>query len=473
MGGSLKIKQPGGTGRKDVTSHDFSDLIKRKSWEGFDERTKSAIEFFGQNGSRYNYAYFVRNIEMSAQERADLMDSAVPSDLISWAAFFGDCEHTVEKVDYGLRLTLTYNLFRVDHEKSDEKEAKEKKGVKAKGKEKESVSEDDDQLLLARASYFQSALGKALKSKEFFPSGGKLGFGCVHLYEDSELPAEDTSLPLQSKASTIHLKGSDALVAVAASSLGLMVSAMRFASAPDLGTWKLEHVPTPAIVERFGQYGWVDGGYVMRKVDMDGIADDLEGEPFSGEIMDYQDNDSEDDSTEVEWIIDRPNFRSYSERANYVSFVEEVSYSATGYYGNEASETNFYTYAALIVNIPPIDNAAREKLIKAAEVAPLDPSAVHGLKRTHMTAEEERMAFGQRFRGLRRPTANDAAIAAMELPQLKKEAQKLKIPIRGKSREELERLVSEAKVLKEAQQIEREEQARIKFFMDHYDSDDL
>ena len=30
---------------------------------------------------------------------------------ISWAAFYGDCEHDVQEVTSGHRVTLTYNLF--------------------------------------------------------------------------------------------------------------------------------------------------------------------------------------------------------------------------------------------------------------------------------------------------------------------------------------------------------------------------
>ena len=50
-------------------------------------------------------------------------------------------------------------------------------------------------------------------------------------------------------------------------------------------------------------------------------------------------------------------------------------YSATGYFGNEASETTFYTEAALVVKVPEFADGQR---------AQLDPSAVNELTKDHI-----------------------------------------------------------------------------------------
>jgi hypothetical protein len=42
-----------------------------------------------------------------------------------------------------------------------------------------------------------------------------------------------------------------------------------------------------------------------------------------------------------------------------IAHLHECEYSATGYFGNEGSETDFYTYGALHVAIPPYGEGPR------------------------------------------------------------------------------------------------------------------
>ena len=86
------------------------------------------------------------------------------------------------------------------------------------------VQLDPEAELAYRADHFYQALRSALSTADFKPSGGAIGFACVHLYEDRELPPVDTFLPTTTTASSPALKGADALVCVAASRLGLKVS---------------------------------------------------------------------------------------------------------------------------------------------------------------------------------------------------------------------------------------------------------
>jgi hypothetical protein len=43
-----------------------------------------------------------------------------------------------------------------------------------------------------------------------------------------------------------------------------------------------------------------------------------------------------------------------------IAHLHECEYSATGYFGNEGSETDFYTYGALHVVIPPYGEGPRD-----------------------------------------------------------------------------------------------------------------
>lgn len=46
-------------------------------------------------------------------------------------------------------------------------------------------------------------------------------------------------------------------------------------------------------------------------------------------------------------------------------FKRDLVYSGTGYYGNEASPTDFYTHAAIIINMPSLDDInIRKKLFE-------------------------------------------------------------------------------------------------------------
>ena len=81
---------------------------------------------------------------------------------IAYVAFYSDIEHEVLKVSSGCRVALTYNLYLVDSTP----------GVQAP-----SVVPN-----LRVIPNLQSALHKLLRSPEFLPHGGTLGFGLAHLY---------------------------------------------------------------------------------------------------------------------------------------------------------------------------------------------------------------------------------------------------------------------------------------------------
>jgi len=103
---------------------------------------------------------------------------------LAYVAFYGDVEHEVLKVTSGRRVTLTYNLYLV-------------KPASKLGAPVVAPSFKD-------VSNLQTTLRGLLKSPEFLPDGGTLGFGLAHLYPVT------FETELQEMAS--HLKGADAHV---------------------------------------------------------------------------------------------------------------------------------------------------------------------------------------------------------------------------------------------------------------------
>ena len=115
---------------------------------------------------------------------ANSLTSSQSSPSLAYVAFYSDIEHEVLKVTSGRRVTVTYNLYLVD--------PLSKSGALAVTPNFKSVSN------------LQTRLQGMLKSPEFLPDGGTLGFGLAHLYPVTF----DTKL----QEMTNYLKGEDAHV---------------------------------------------------------------------------------------------------------------------------------------------------------------------------------------------------------------------------------------------------------------------
>ena len=81
---------------------------------------------------------------------------------LAYVAFYSDIEHEVLKVTSGRRVTITYNLYLVDPVLKPETSATAPN--------------------MNNVSNLQTTLRELLKSPEFLPNGGTLGFGLAHLY---------------------------------------------------------------------------------------------------------------------------------------------------------------------------------------------------------------------------------------------------------------------------------------------------
>jgi hypothetical protein len=112
------------------------------------------------------------------------LTSSQPFPSVAYVAFYSDVEHEVLKVSSGCRVTLTYNLYLVDPTPSEHVPSV--------------VPNFRD------VSNLQSALRNLLKSPEFLPKGGTLGFGLAHLYP--------VTFQSELKDMIKYLKGEDAHV---------------------------------------------------------------------------------------------------------------------------------------------------------------------------------------------------------------------------------------------------------------------
>ena len=127
---------------------------------------------------------------------ANDLTSSQSSPSLAYIAFYSDIEHEVLKVTSGQRVTLTYNLYLFD----------------PMSRPKTSTLTPN----LKNVSNLQTTLQGLLKSPDFLPNGGTLGFGLAHLYPVT------FETKLQEMAG--YLKGEDAHVYQACLELQLQPS---------------------------------------------------------------------------------------------------------------------------------------------------------------------------------------------------------------------------------------------------------
>jgi hypothetical protein len=240
---------------------------------------------------------------------------------IRWAAFFGDVDHRIETVTSGCRATLTYELRR------------------APGSGVVTPCEPGE----AEAA-FTTALTEALADPKFVSDGGKLGLPCLHLYA---LPTRTSTLPGLERLRG-HLKGRDHLVAVALERAGLVPRVVPYIFETCTGeSWRLCREANANEKNIFAQ----------ERLEGSSIEEDLP-------IEFHADGNQSDDVT---WLVRPPWVRTYREPADgrpepAVELLGETEYSATDYFGNEASDVSFYAAAAILFDVPP--ESARTRLAR-------------------------------------------------------------------------------------------------------------
>ena len=295
-----------------------------------------------------------------------------PPAQLRYAAFFGHCEHEIGKVALGVRLTLSYKLRRV--------------GVARVPLPVPAANSST----AIRAVAFASTLRAALADSTFMQSGGRLGFACLHLYEDHELPPGGTPITLPSGASAagsaaaagndggdagnaLLLKGADYGVAAAAASLGLTVQVLRIVSTgPNIGTHKaVQRLPASknpnlyAVPVKLGEtLMWSISSAPRWALKRNTLATKL-GRGDAAALA------------AARWVVPLPSTSRYALPTLLgapLKPLASVWVSETGYFGNEASDTTLYTHAALVVTVPPA-------YTRAAILAAAAPTTVPKLAR--------------------------------------------------------------------------------------------
>ena len=268
---------------------------------------------------------------------------------IHWAAFYGDVDHQIERVWGGLRVTLTYLIRRGTNV------------ARSAVPDREEIN-----------TLVQQTLRVMLDDRRFLARGGTLAFPCSHLYhQDARFQRKQRQLSRQTVSA---LKGRDHEVAAAAMAEGLDVTLYPYMIETCADeTWQLDHFPTPREQAALGDQ--------MEPTDLENALAIRAGS-----------EDAED--FDVVWVEPPPHFNAqptmYPEIAGRhaeavdpdlpaLKHLHACEYSATGYFGNEGSETDFYIYCALHVAIPPYGEGARA--VTGTEPSRVPSSARRGHKR--------------------------------------------------------------------------------------------
>ena len=241
---------------------------------------------------------------------------------IRWAAFFGDVDHHIETVTSGCRATLTYELRRGTRVPDSE----------AAGPKRPSEAE----------VAFAAALVEALADPTFVSDGGKFGMPCLHLYA---VPTDERTLP-GIECFRDGLKGRDRLVAAALERAGLVPRVVPYVFETCAGdSWRLRRDVSARERQMFAQKR-LKGSILERKLPIEFHAD------WSH-------------SDDVTWLVRPPWVSSYREPADgrpepATELLGQTEYSATDYFGNEASDVSFYAAAAILFEVPP--TSARKRV---------------------------------------------------------------------------------------------------------------
>jgi hypothetical protein len=258
-------------------------------------------------------------------------DQKKPNQL-HWAAFFGDVDHQIERIWSGARVTLTYLLRRGESDAPPRE-----------------VAGDD------LAPRIQEAWQALLADNVFLPEGGTLGYPCCHLYhQDARFQCKQSPISPQS---VTMLKGRDHLVAATALEVGLSVtfSPYMFENCAD-ETWQLDRFPTVNEKKKLG-----------RRMDSSKLEKALPILASSEEKGDFG----------VTWLEPPPTSDGADRRSEEDSdsglpaaaLLHSCEYCPWGYFGNEGSDIDLYTFAALHIEIPPMGTSLREANIPSALTA--------------------------------------------------------------------------------------------------------
>jgi len=224
---------------------------------------------------------------------------------LAYVASYSDIEHEVLQVTSGRRATVTYNLYLVDP---------------ALGPETPSVAPN-----LKSVSNLQVTLQRFLKSPEFLPDGGMLGFGLAHLYP--------VTFETELREMTNYLKGEDAHVYRAFRELQLQPSLQMIYNDYQDG---LECGIMLDKIVRSPSYDYEVESYWNALIGLGSVSVN-KTEDATSDLPDWTTNDDDREFT-ITWISP---FNGWNQLQDF--------YMA---YGNEVSADYIYCSPCLVVHIP-------------------------------------------------------------------------------------------------------------------------
>jgi hypothetical protein len=241
---------------------------------------------------------------------------------LHWTAFFGDVDHQIERIWRGARVTLTYLLRR--------------------GAGSSPSRDATDEGLAPRV---QEAWQALLGDQRFLPDGGILAYPCCHLYH-KDARFQQKQSPITRQSLTV-LKGRDHLVGTTALQAGLKVSfhPYMFENCAD-ETWQLDRFPTRNEQARLGS-----------QMDSTDLENTLPIRASSEQQGDFGLTwlEPPPSSDETSWQSEKRGDSELPAAAR----LHSCEYCPWGYFGNEGSEIDLYTYAALHIKIPSFGNGPR------------------------------------------------------------------------------------------------------------------
>eukprot|EP01031_Cornospumella_fuschlensis_P034647 gene34647-41959_t len=319
--------------------------------------------------------------------------------LVSWAAFYGDAEHEIQRVEQGVRLTLSYQLLRqesgatniaplktiapaveeskkgadasegpaaVVQQQTEETEARNnyskmtipelkelcrRRDLKVSGTKPQLIERllhqqtgavrnvpkeyIPDELACRRAQQLVKAFQEVLSSDSFYSDGCLLGFPCFHLYESDEDLPKEEDLTKQVTTQQLRLRGADSMLAMIAARLGVKVRVVRLAVFDDSGDGTVVPVDILPTVKNARLLGKVE--LIQEEFRSFGI--NLEDKPFKSQNIDFE-------LDEVAWVFGIEGYIDGHMHADIPLAPILECFMGTGYFGNEAWIGTVYSQAS-------------------------------------------------------------------------------------------------------------------------------
>lgn len=232
-------------------------------------------------------------------------------DALTWAAFAGDVPHEVRPVEHGHRVTLAFRLGLAGVTRSEPR---------------------------PEIDALADAIAALYRERSFLPDGGRLAIPCAR---QAIVAAKTTQLAPR------DVRGSDRLLTDALAARGLVVHVRPYLALVD--------------PDRLSKSSEVRGEVLLHADEVVATrrplsaADARSWEECVSADDAYSFDEGEGHATSIAGLVDHAVPLLLRRAPVAAAFLHEATYSATGYFGNEAHDAHFYTFAAIELEVPNLD----------------------------------------------------------------------------------------------------------------------